>query len=232
MTSFVFDVDNTLTISRQCIDPVFLKYMLDFTRMHTCYICTGSDRTKTIEQLGDELTNSFTKAFHCSGNHIFEKTQEIYKSDWQISAEEFWFLDAELNSIPYFEKTGNHIEKRIGTVNFSICGRNATHEQRQNFIKWESRHNKRLEVVNKFNNMFGHKSVAVIGGDISIDIFKIGNDKGQIRKMINDTVVYFGDNCRPGGNDYEISKLCETVHQIDNGWQQTFSILQEKYHNQ
>jgi phosphomannomutase len=229
MTSFVFDVDNTLTPSRQHIDSDFLKYMLDFTRIHTCYICTGSDRTKTLEQLGDELTNSFTKAFHCSGNHIFEKSQEIYKSDWQLNGEEYWFLESKLNSINYFEKTGNHIEQRIGTANFSVCGRNATTQQRENYVAWESRNKVRPKIAAEFNQWFGHRSVAVIGGDVSIDIFKIGNDKSQIRKMISDTVVYFGDKCLPGGNDYEISKLCETVHQIDHGWKQTFEILKNQY---
>ena len=232
MTNFIFDVDGTLTAPRQLIDTTFKEYMLDFTRMHTCYLCTGSDREKTLEQLGEELTNQFKQAFHCSGNHVFEQGKELYKSDWQLSGEEFWFLETELKGINYFEKTGNHIEKRIGTTNFSICGRNATYEQRQNFVKWESRNNKRLEVAKKFNDMFGYKSHAVVGGEISIDIFKLGCDKSQIRKHVLGDAVYFGDHCFPNGSDYAISKLCEVFHQIDNGWQQTFSILQNQYHNQ
>lgn len=80
--------------------------------------------------------------------------------------------------------------------------------------------------------MFGYKSLAVVGGEISIDIFKRGCDKSQIRKQIEGDAVYFGDHCFPGGNDYAISKLCETSHQINDGWQQTFSILQNQYHNQ
>ena len=127
MTNFIFDVDGTLTDSRKSIDKTFKNFMLEFTRMHTCYICTGSDRQKTIEQLGEDLTNQFTLAFHCSGNLIYKRNIEIYKTLWSLSQIEIEFLQQALDNTVYHEKTGNHIEERIGTVNFSIVGRNATH---------------------------------------------------------------------------------------------------------
>ena len=230
MTNFVFDVDGTLTDSRKSIDKKFKDFMLDFTRMHTCYICTGSDRQKTIEQIGEDLTNQFTLAFHCSGNLIYEQGIEKYKNDWKLSSKETWFLKEKISKSNYIEKTGNHLEERIGTANFSIVGRNATHEQRQRYVKWDTRNNERMAIANEFNEYYGYKSQAVVGGEISIDIFKKGCDKSQIKKYIDGETIYFGDRCYPGGNDYSISMLCNKFYQIDNGWNETFSILKE-YHN-
>lgn len=229
MTNFVFDIDGTLTDSRKSIDKKFKDFMLDFTRMHTCYICTGSDRQKTIEQIGEDLTNQFTLAFHCSGNLIYKNSIEIYKNFWALTTAEMEFLQQALDNTYYKEKTGNHIEERLGTANFSIVGRNASHEQRQQYVKWDNETQARSIIAEQFNNLF-EESQAVVGGEISIDIFKKGCDKSQIKKYIEGETIYFGDRCYPGGNDYSISMLCDKFYQIDNGWKQTFSILKE-YHN-
>lgn len=229
MTNFVFDVDGTLTDSRKSIDTTFKDFMLDFTRMHTCYICTGSDRQKTIEQIGEDLTNQFELAFHCSGNLIYKSNIEVYKNLWALTNKEIEFLYQALDNIYYSEKTGNHVEERLGTVNFSIVGRNASHDQRQRYVKWDNETQAREIIAEQFNTLF-EESQAVVGGETSIDIFKKGCDKSQIKKYIEGETIYFGDRCYPGGNDYAVSMLCDKFYQIDNGWKQTFSILKE-YHN-
>lgn len=229
MTNFVFDVDGTLTNSRKSIDNKFKDFMLDFTRMHTCYICTGSDRQKTIEQIGEDLTNQFALTFHCSGNLIYKNNIEIYKNHWSLTKKELEFLQQVLDNSNYLEKVGNHIEERDGTANFSIVGRNATFEQRFRYAEWDKKTQERNTIADQFNSLFA-ESKAVVGGEISIDIFKIGHDKSQIKKYIEGETIYFGDKCYPGGNDYSISMLCDKFYQIDNGWEQTFSIL-KKYHN-
>ena len=231
MTSFVFDVDGTLTDARQLIDPEFEKFMQEFTGMHTCYICTGSDRPKTIEQIGEQLTDSFKQAYHCSGNHIFENGKEIGRTEWQLTKEEYEFLENALDNIHYTEKTGNHIEQRVGTANFSICGRNVNLDQRNRYALWEKEHRARNTVAQQFNKLFPH-SEALVAGETSIDIFKKGHDKSQVRKHIKDDIVFFGDKCFPGGNDFALSKLSERFHQINNGWRETYLLLQNFYHNQ
>lgn len=231
MTSFIFDVDGTLTNAREAIDPVFEKFMHEFVENNTCYICTGSDRSKTLEQLGEKLTNKFELTFHCSGNHIFKGNQEYGKTNWQLSKEQYKFLEDALDSIDYPEKTGNHIEQRIGTANFSICGRNATLEQRSRCSKWESTHQARQSISEEFNRLFGKDTEALVAGETSIDIFKLGHNKGQTLEYITDDVVFFGDKCFPGGNDWDIAKRSNVFYQIDHGWQQTFEILRKQYHN-
>ena len=43
MTKYIFDVDGTLTPSRQVIEPDFLSYLLGFADNRNMYIVTGSD---------------------------------------------------------------------------------------------------------------------------------------------------------------------------------------------
>ena len=230
MTSFVFDVDGTLTNARETIDPAFEQYMREFVKHNRCYICTGSDRPKTIEQIGEQLTNSFELVFHCSGNHVYRGKEEYSKSNWQLSEAQIKFLEDALERIHYPEKTGNHIEQRTGTANFSICGRNADPDQRKRYTLWEQQNQARKAVSEQFNKLFDD-SEALVAGETSIDIFKLGHNKGQALEHINDDIVFFGDKCFPGGNDWDIAKRSDVYHQIDGGWKQTFEILQKQYHN-
>ena len=141
--AFIFDVDGTLTDPRRQIVPEFKEFMFDFVQQHTCMIVTGSDRPKTIEQIGEDLTNSFARVYHCSGNHVFVGNKEVYKSDWTLTEAQQTFLQTILHNFDYTEMTGNHIEHRTGTANFSIVGRNANWDQRARYANWEK--------VNLFN---------------------------------------------------------------------------------
>ena len=102
--TFMFDVDGTLTDPRRTIDPDFHEFMLDFMQEHKCMIVTGSDRPKTIEQIGLTLTNTFYKVYHCSGNHVYVGPKEVSKNDWMLSVEQYAFLENLLDSIYYKEK--------------------------------------------------------------------------------------------------------------------------------
>ena len=55
MKKFIFDVDGTLTDSRQQIDLSFEVYMIKFCCKYDVYLVTGSDRAKTIEQVGLDI---------------------------------------------------------------------------------------------------------------------------------------------------------------------------------
>ena len=228
MTSFVFDVDGTLTDVREKIDTKFEYFMRKFVSKNPCYICTGSDRPKTIEQLGEPLTNMFIKSFNCSGNQTFQNGAEIHRSDWSLSSEECTFLEHELANTNCPDKTGFHFDFRVGTVNFSIVGRNAEPHERQRFAEWDRHTNTRTRIAQKFNQQFPN-SEAVIGGDTSLDIFKKNHDKGQVKAMIPDDIIFFGDKCYPSGNDYSLSILAEKSYQINFGWKETYEILKNKY---
>tara|TARA_Y100000022_G_scaffold4281_1_gene3437 strand:- start:592 stop:1284 length:693 start_codon:yes stop_codon:yes gene_type:complete len=223
-TVYMFDVDGTLTDPRRQIVPEFKDFMFQFVKQHTCMIVTGSDRPKTIEQIGEDLTNSFARVYHCSGNHVFVGNKEVYKSDWSLSEVEHTFLQAILHTFDYPEMTGNHIEQRTGTANFSIVGRNANWDQRARYAEWEKVNKGRDTVAMYYNQEFTN-SIAQVAGQTSIDIFKTGCDKSQAIREQKGKTIYFGDHCNPGGNDFTAAQASTHFHQIDQGYKQTWEIL-------
>ena len=224
MTTFLFDVDGTLTDPRRQIVSDFKEFMFDFVKQHKCMIVTGSDRPKTIEQIGEDLTNSFARVYHCSGNHVYEGSKEVYRSEWSLTEQQVLFLKQHLNIIKYPEMTGNHIEQRIGTANFSLVGRNANWDQRERYSVWEKTNRGRDTVAMYYNQEF-NDSVAQVAGQTSIDIFKIGCDKSQAIREQKGKTIYFGDHCNPGGNDFTAAQASTHFHQIDQGYKQTWEIL-------
>ena len=229
MITFLFDVDGTLTDARKPINVEFEYFMKDFImRGNKCMIVTGSDRPKTIEQIGLSLTLRFERVYHCSGNHVFEDTKEIKKNEWTLSKEQYQFLEQYLHKINYNEMTGNHIEQRTGTANFSIVGRNADWDQRARYSDWD-KINKGRETVALYYNQEFKDSIAQVAGETSIDIFPVGCDKSQAVNEQEGTTIFFGDNCFPGGNDFTAAQASTYYHQIDDGYQQTWEILKNTY---
>ena len=61
---FIFDVDGTLTPSRQKISSDFVSLFHDFVRKEKVYLVTGSDRAKTLEQVTPEIYNSCQRVYN------------------------------------------------------------------------------------------------------------------------------------------------------------------------
>ena len=60
-------VDGTLTHSRDPIDKEFGNWFLNFSNTHNVEqygIVTGSDRDKTIEQVGEEIYNTAKRVYN------------------------------------------------------------------------------------------------------------------------------------------------------------------------
>ena len=85
---YLFDVDGTLTDSRTLIDPDFKEFFLNFIANHNVCIVTGSDYSKTLEQLGEEIMHSVMRSYQCSGNSIWENGLEVERNNWTLGNEE------------------------------------------------------------------------------------------------------------------------------------------------
>ena len=81
MKKFIFDVDGTLTESRKYMDISFMSEFIIFCCKFDTYLVTGSDRDKTVEQVGLDVYNRAKRVFNCSGADIYEKNFND-KSDW------------------------------------------------------------------------------------------------------------------------------------------------------
>jgi len=92
-------------------------------------------------------------------------------------------------------------------VNFSIVGRRADVAERISYNRWDSTSREREKIVNFINKNYPTLN-ASIGGEISIDIIQEGCDKGQVVHMLENAeakkIVFVGDRCFPGGNDWGI----------------------------
>ena len=228
---YLFDVDGTLTDSRQPIDRDFENYLIGLFSHYECSIVTGSDYSKTEEQLGPTLCNLADYSFNCSGNSVWQKGKEIFSSSWTLPDEIRDYLEFELSLSGFEIRTGNHIEVRPGSVNFSIVGRNASLDERQYYRTYDMRFSERRRIAQQINERY-EGVTALIGGETGIDIFETNKDKRQVIPYFpNRTFCFFGDKTGPGGNDYPLAKELNTkstnmVFQVSS-CQETEKILKQ-----
>tara|TARA_B100001057_G_scaffold444245_1_gene481033 strand:+ start:783 stop:1523 length:741 start_codon:yes stop_codon:yes gene_type:complete len=231
VNKFIFDVDGTLTPSRRAIDKQFAVWFRSFCKTNNVYLVTGSDRDKTIEQIGETLYNSCKRVYNCSGNDVWEQDRNIRTSDWKLPEDAEKWLRDKLNASNFPLRTGLHIENRPGMINFSVVGRNATLGERKLYVEHDTTIDERHTIARLFEEKFPGIQ-AVVGGDTGIDIYPIGSDKSQILNDFTDEdfIYFFGDMCQPGGNDFPVANaLREGVRMgvginVD-GWKDTWSKL-------
>ena len=227
---YIFDIDGTLTPSRNKMDKNFHDFFMEFVKIHRVWLISGSDHTKTIEQIGVDLWTNVEKAYQCSGNQLFQRGSLIRTSDWELPIATKWCLEKFLEQSKYPHRYGNHIETRPGMVNFSIVGRQCTQEQREEYFKWDNEHKERVEFTKELKERYLGLD-AVVGGEISIDIYPRGKDKGQIIDEIDDNFMFFGDKLSLGGNDYPIKHASQLKQLKGNeffhvkSWKDTRNIL-------
>ena len=68
MKKFIFDVDGTLTPSRKQMHAGFSAEFLIFCCKFDTYLVTGSDKDKTIEQVGSDISGILRFIRLYSGN--------------------------------------------------------------------------------------------------------------------------------------------------------------------
>jgi phosphomannomutase len=237
-TAWIFDVDGTLTPSRRVINWQFEMGLRTGAKHHHYFVVTGSDKSKTVEQLGEPLYNSFRKVYQCSGNDVWIGDQNVYTSDWELDDVPWKFLETRLNYSSFPHRTGKHMERRPGMLNFSIVGRMASLHHREKYIEWDKQTNEREIIAAEFNTNFSEKYnvIAQIGGETGLDIMPIGCDKEQIFDDFSNygEIIFFGDKTLEGGNDHSLAQKIKqdktrnnTVYQVEN-WMETRDFLQQE----
>ena len=211
MKKFIFDVDGTLTPSRKQMDIGFSAEFLIFCCKFDTYLVTGSDRAKTIEQVGLDIYNRCKRVFNCSGSDIYDGKNSVYRSNWKPSDELISFLNDELDFSDFPIRTGNHIEHRPGGINFSILGRGeGSMDGRDEYVKWDINTNERRDILDRLKTEFPDLNIQ-IGGQTGLDISD--SDKSQIIKYfeIYDDLHFFGDMMNKGENDYPLAEAIKKM---------------------
>ncbi len=230
--NFVFDVDGTLTPSRQEMDPYFKTFFRGFVKTNNVWLITGSDYEKTVEQVGEDICKEVRAVHNCAGNSIWQNGTEIYKSNWVIPKEAKSFLGDILQKSEFPFRSGRHIEERPGLVNFSTIGRNCTLGERKMYVKYDNDTNERKIVAEKFNTEFKECGIiAQVAGETGLDIMPVGADKRQILQMVSFPIIFFGDKTEPGGNDYPLAEALENrkdsyVISV-KGWKDTKKVMKK-----
>ena len=226
---FIFDVDGTLTPSRQEIDPDFEKYMIEFSNENDVYLVTGSNREKTIEQVGDTLFHAAKRVYNCSGSDVYEGDLNVYRDEWDVPEDVEEFLMDELHHSKFPIRTGTHVEKRPGGINFSVLGRGqgVVLEERDEYVKWDRTHHERKNMAIKIKNRFPDLEVQV-GGQTGLDISPLGRNKGQILRDFSkeDFIYFYGDMMDEGQNDFPLADAIRKkelgftyhVHSFQHTW--------------
>ena len=184
----------------------FMAEFIKFECKFDTYLVTGSDRDKTIEQVGLDVYNRAKRVFNCSGADIYVRNKNVYRSKWQPPRSLVNFLSDELDYSTFPHKTGNHIEHRPGGINFSIIGRGENSmEYRKEYVKWDRNTDERVTIADRIINEFPHLNIQ-IGGQTGLDISD--NDKSQILKFFSpfDEIHFFGDMMKQGQNDYPLAE--------------------------
>ncbi len=180
---YIFDVDGTLTPSRQVIDASFGAFMIEFCCSHDVYLVTGSDRQKTVDQLGLDICYRAKRVYNCSGADVWEKGENIYRSSWRLPDDVKRFLQDELD---YSQFPVRLVE-------------------REEYVKWDINTNERRDIADRLKDRFPELNVQ-IGGQTGLDISD--GDKSQILRDFEpqDTLHFYGDKLKEGENDYPLGQ--------------------------
>ena len=164
---------------------------------------------------------------------IFHQGQEVYRNPWQLPPAVNWTLECLLRASPYPMRTGQHVEHRVGMVNFSIVGRAATADERHAYYVWDQQHAERLALAQHIRTVWPDLDVSV-AGESGIDISALNTGKQQILPRIADhaPIWFFGDRQEPGGNDHGLAQAIQQQHLGMNwavtDWQHTLNILTQE----
>ena len=233
---FIFDIDGTLTPSRLKMTEKFAKFFDKWSEKNKYYLVTGSDLDKTKEQLPIAYIDRAEAIFTCCGNQMWRDNESIYDNKFKVPRKLNKLLGTIMSNSQYPYRYGNHIEDRGSMVNFSIVGRDCTQEQREEYFEWDKQSLERKIIANAIKEKFPDLD-AVIGGQISIDIYPKGMDKSQVLNVIEQErlvppseYIFIGDGIENGGNDYPLAELMDNTEICDwyhtKGWEHTKEILE------
>ena len=222
---YLFDVDGTLTHPLTEVDEKFADVFLTWVRERNriVYLVTGSDITKTKKQLFSSFIDQCEGIFTCSGNVYYSKGKKVYENTLQLPDNLIKDLELYLTEGSQWRKqTGTHIEIRSGMINFSTVGRQASPDLREAYYKWDQVNHEREDIVAYIKGLYPEFEVS-IGGQISVDIYPTGKNKAQVIEKLRTVhgedveMIFVGDRCVPGGNDWPLAQALDPLLRIVTG---------------
>ncbi len=215
----VFDLDDTLTESKQEIDMAMSLLFIELLKIKKVAIISGGGFEQLKKQVVDKLDcdqkifkNLYI--FPTSGAMMYsfdEKWSKVYENPFNEEEktkikDSFDKMYAEIDFLPK-DIYGERLEDRNTQFTFSALGQQAPIDLKK---EWDKNMEKRKMIkacLDKYLPEFEVK----IGGSTSIDINKKSIDKGyainKIEELLNfkkEELLFIGDAIFEGGNDYSI----------------------------
>ncbi|OQV25181.1 Phosphomannomutase [Hypsibius exemplaris] len=220
-TICIFDVDGTLTKSRNIISPETKAFLQALQKKVHVGLVGGSDLVKIAEQM-DGMEREFDYLFSENGLVAFKQGNQIHEASLlKFLGEEASqnFINHALRYLSEVRlpcKRGNFIEFRKGMFNVSPIGRSCSQAERDAFVEYDRVHKVREKMIDNFRQHFSDLGLVFsIGGQISVDVFPKGWDKTYCLKQLQEdgfkVIHFFGDKTAPGGNDHEIFEDPRTI---------------------
>jgi len=224
-----FDLDGTLAPSKGPISFEMSRALGDLLDVAQVCIVTGGSETQIISQVVDRLPDKVNlRNLHLmptSGGVYLKRHFGAWKPVYSIELkkeqskriQKSLRLSAELLGFWPKEPYGRVIEDRGCQVTFSALGQKAPEELK---AKWDKDGSKKRILRNTVAELLPEFEVRS-GGSTSIDVTKVGVDKGfairelSVRASIPlENISFVGDRLDVGGNDYPVLSTgadCQSV---------------------
>ena len=228
----LYDMDGTLTPPRESLEESLIPVLENLSEVAEIGIVTGSDFDYLKQQVGALISHSkIRKKLHllpCNGtkhycppknneDHQLVSSNDMLKELGRRHFQQLMLILIEQQhsfATDRFPLTGHFINYRGSMINWCPIGRNATSEDRQFFVEYDSSFQPSLRerYIERLQHYIGLKRIlnveVKLGGDTSFDIFPTGWDKTYALKHFPFYNHWFvGDRCGHNGNDKEIYDL-------------------------
>ncbi len=230
MKHLFFDLDHTLTPSRQVGGAEMLQLLQVLGNDYDLIVVSGSTNQQIMKQLPE--INAYLLGQN--GNHAQDKQGNELWMNSLIQIEKNLIIEHIESLKPLIKHPiPNHndlVEDRGSQISFSIYGHNAHPEEKAKIDPYKTLRKSYIDV-----NPFVSDTLEVfMGGSTCFDYVKKGFHKGNnVRRLITDSewnleeCIYFGDALMPGGNDETVVGVIPTVA-VDNE-NHTYDILKNNY---
>lgn len=224
-------MDGTLTEPRCIIESEMIETILTLLQTSKIGIVTGSDFSYIIEQcqpLFDEACNRHCSLknltlYPCNGTKVFKWSPEFlsFKESYSVnmieelgqddynalltSCLEYQSCISTIHSLPY---TGTFLHYRGSMLNWCPIGRSANAAQREAWVNEDAHYKIRerfFRLLKRDIESADIHATVTLGGSTSFDIYPKGWDKTYVLNHVTGhELIFIGDRCKPGGNDYTI----------------------------
>lgn len=234
---FFFDLDNTLTRSKQHIEPSHAEILEKLTKHADVVVVSGHDEGSIKDHLGEGLKSHYY-ILSQNGNHAEDRAGAVLwehkLSPAQVEAIHTFIAKARAKLALQVRDENDLIDDRGCEVAYSLIGHHENIETKEAFDpKSEKRMRLLADMQDDAGKLGKEANVEVrVGGTTVLDFMEKGKNKGyNIAEFIKrfkwdaNDCVYVGDALFHGGNDETVMGIIPIKAVKD--YRETYSYLQE-----